>query len=74
MTEAQERAEAEGLALAARDPITLEFRRTPLKRAFEYVTEAFGINVIFDEDIENVPVTLFAQHVTFHQALNLMLT
>ncbi|NIR30376.1 MAG: hypothetical protein GWN84_13920 [Gammaproteobacteria bacterium] len=74
LTEERERARSEGLALAARDPITLEFRRTPLKRAFEYVTEAFGINVIFDEDIEDAPVTLFAQDVTFRQALNLMLT
>lgn len=62
------------LALSSREPITLNFRQTDLKTAFEFVAKSFGINVIFDEAVKDTPVTLYAKDVTFEQALNLMLT
>jgi general secretion pathway protein D len=64
---------AEGLALTSKAPITLNFRQTDLKQAFEFIAKAFGVNVIFDEAVKSVPVTLFARDVTFEQGLNLLL-
>jgi general secretion pathway protein D len=65
---------SEGLALTSKAPITLNFRQTDLKQAFEFLARAFGVNVIFDEAVKPVPVTLFAKDVTFEQGLNLLLT
>ncbi|MFL6622143.1 MAG: secretin N-terminal domain-containing protein [Sulfurifustis sp.] len=64
----------EGLALTSKAPITLNFRQTDLKQAFEFLARSFGVNVIFDESLKSVPVTLFAKDVTFDQGLNLLLT
>lgn len=64
----------EGLALSSKAPITLNFRQTDLKQAFEFLARSFGINVVFDEGVKSVPVTLFGKDVTFEQGLNLLLT
>lgn len=64
---------ADKLALSSRAPITLNFRQTELRTAFEFIAKSFGINVIFDEAVKSVPVTLFAKDVTFEQAVNLLL-
>lgn len=64
---------ADSLALKSRTPITLNFRQTDLRTAFEFIGKSFGINVVFDEGIKPTPVTLFVQNVTFDQALKLML-
>ena len=64
---------AEEFALTSRDPITLNFRQTDLKQAFEFLAKSFGVNVIFDEGVKSVPVTLFAKDVTFEQGLSLLL-
>jgi len=61
------------LALSSRAPITLNFRQTDLRTAFEFLAKSFGVDVIFDEAIKTQPVTLFAKDATFEQALNLML-
>ena len=65
--------EGESLVLASKAPITLNFRQTDLRTAFEFLAKSFGINVIFDESFKSVPVTLFAKDVTFEQGLNLLL-
>jgi general secretion pathway protein D len=65
---------SEGLALTSKAPVTLNFRQTDLKQAFEFIAKSFGVNVIFDETVKSVPVTLFAKDVTFEQGLNLLLT
>lgn len=62
------------LALSSQKPITLNFRQTDLRTAFEFIAKSFGVNVLFDEGLKSVPVTLFAQDVTFQQALNLLFT
>lgn len=73
--EKQQQANAtEGLALTSRAPITLNFRQTDLRTAFEFIAKSFGINVVFDEAFKSTPVTLFAKDVTFEQGLNLLLT
>ncbi len=64
---------SEGFALTSKAPVTLNFRQTDLKQAFEFLAKAFGVNVIFDESVKAVPVTLFAKEVTFEQGLNLLL-
>lgn len=73
--ESAEREESEGgLALSSRTPVTLNFRQIDLKQAFEFLARSFGINIIFDEGLKSVPVTLMAKDVTFEQGLNLLLT
>ena len=64
---------SENLALNSKAPITLNFNKTDLKTAFGFITKSFGINVIFDEAVKSVPVTLYAKNVTFEQSLHLML-
>jgi len=70
----QEMRDTEKLALSSKSPITLNFRQTNQRTAFEFITKSFGVNVIFDEAVKNAPVTLFAKDITFEQALKLMLT
>jgi len=69
----QEAEDKRGLVLESKEPITLNFKQTELKTAFDFIVGEFGINVIFDEAVKNDPVTLYASNVTFDQALNLML-
>ena len=64
---------SEGLALSSVAPVTLNFRQTDLKQAFEFLAKSFGVNVMFDEGTKSVPVTLFGKDVTFDQGLNLLL-
>lgn len=70
----QQDREREGLLLKTSDPITLNFRQSDLKQAFEFLGKSFGINIIFDEAVKSAPVTLFAKDVTFDQGLNLLLS
>jgi len=62
------------LALSSKAPITLNFRQSDLRTAFEFLARSFGVNVIFDEAVKSVPVTLFARDVTFDQGLSLLLS
>lgn len=71
---AQEDRASAGLALSSKAPVTLNFRQTELRTAFEFLAKSFGVNMIFDEAFKSAPVTLFAKDVTFEQGLNLLLT
>jgi general secretion pathway protein D len=62
-----------GLALSSTAPITLNFRQTDLRQAFDFLAKSFGVNIIFDEGVKSAPVTLMAKGVTFDQGLNLLL-
>lgn len=66
-------AKGDNLALNSSAPITLNFRETDIRDAYEFLTKSFGVNVIFDDGVKNVPVTLFAKDVTFEQGLSLLL-
>lgn len=66
-------ASREGLALTSSAPITLNFRDTDIRDAYEFLTKSFGVNVVFDDGVKNVPVTLYAKDVTFKQGLDLLL-
>lgn len=59
-------------ALKSKSPITLNFNKTSLRQAFDFIARSFGVNVIFDEEIKDQSVTLFAKNVSFEQALDLM--
>lgn len=61
------------LKMNSRSLITLNFRQTDLRTAFEFIAKSFGIDVVFDDGVKTMPVTLFAKDVTFEQALNLIL-
>lgn len=61
------------LALSSSRPITLNFKETDIRDAYEFLTKSFGVNVIFDDSVKNSPVTLFANDVTFTQGLSLLL-
>ncbi len=74
MMKQQQAGETENLALTSKAPITLNFRQTDLRTAFEFIAKSFGVSVVFDEAFKSMPVTLFAKDVTFEQGLNLLLT
>lgn len=62
------------IALSSLKPISLNFRNTPVRTAFDFVSKSFGINIIYDEQVKGSPVSITAKNITFEQALNLMLT
>jgi len=64
---------SKGLALASTAPVTLNFRQTDLRQAFDFLAKSFGVNIIYDEGVKSTPVTLMAKDVTFDQGLNLLL-
>lgn len=61
------------LKVSSRAPITLNFRQTDIRVAFEFIAKSFGIDVVFDDGVKTSPVTLFAKDVTFEEALSLIL-
>lgn len=63
-----------GDAVDSEQQISLDFRATNIKTAFGFLASAFDVNVIFDETVKDQSVTLYAQDVSFKQALNLMLS
>lgn len=60
-------------ALSDTRKISLNFRNTNIKTAFEFLSRSFNINIVFDESVKTQSLTLYAKDVTFRQALNLML-
>lgn len=63
----------ERLKVSSRAPITLNFRQTDIRTAFEFIAKSFGVDVVFDDGVKTMPVTLFAKDVTFEEALSLIL-
>lgn len=64
----------EEYALTSRAPITLNFRQTDVRTAFEFIGKSFGLDIIFDDGVRSTPITLFAKDVSFEQALYLLMT
>ena len=56
-----------------KQPVTLRFRNAGLKEVLEGIGKAGGINLIFDKDIRNDPVTISIQDSPFEDAFNLIL-
>ena len=56
-------------------PISLEFRDTPLKAAFEVMSRSAGMNFVLDKDVKSdAKITLFIRNSTIDEALNLILS
>ncbi len=64
----------EALSLASDKPITLNFKNTNIKDVFEFLSKLSGINILFDEEVKAVPVTVFVKDVSFQYAVNLLLS
>jgi len=56
-----------------KQPITLRFRNAGLKEILEGLGKAGGVNLIFDRDVRNDPVTIAIEDTPFDDALNLIL-
>ncbi|HEY6083893.1 MAG TPA: secretin N-terminal domain-containing protein [Nitrospira sp.] len=56
-----------------KQPITLRFRNAGLKEVLEGIGKAAGMNMIFDKDVRDDPVTIIIQDTPFDDALNLIL-
>ncbi|HSQ91918.1 MAG TPA: secretin N-terminal domain-containing protein [Nitrospiraceae bacterium] len=56
-----------------KQPVTLRFRNAGLKEVLEGIGKAGGINLIFDKDVRNDPVTIGVQDTPFEEAFNLIL-
>lgn len=54
-------------------PITLRFQNAKLKEVFEVVARSAGLNVLFDKEVHDEPVTVFIKDMSFDEALNLIL-
>ncbi len=56
-----------------KQPVTLRFRNAGLKEVLEGIGKVGGINLIFDKDVRNDPVTISIQDTPFDEAFNLLL-
>ncbi len=56
-----------------RQPITLRFRNAGLKEVLEGIGKAGGVNLIFDKEVRNDPVTIVIEDTPFDDALTLIL-
>ena len=57
-----------------RQPVTLKFQNARTKEVFEVLARSGGINVLFDKDLKDDPITIFIKDAPFEEALNLILT
>ncbi len=64
----------DALSLVSDKPITLNFKNTNIKDVFEFLSKLSGINILFDEEVKALPVTIFVKDVSFQYALNLLLS
>jgi general secretion pathway protein D len=71
LTQQQQAAKA---LVGSTQPITLRFQNARLKEVFEILARAGGINVLFDKDVKDDPITIFIKDTPFDEALNLILT
>ena len=55
-------------------PITLRFQNAKLKEVFEILARTAGVNVIFDKEVRDEPITIFVKDLPFDDALNLILS
>ena len=56
-------------------PITLEFRDTPLRSVFEAISRSAGINFVFDKDVKaDAKITVFVRNSSIDEVVRLVLT
>ncbi|MFQ5455601.1 MAG: secretin N-terminal domain-containing protein [Nitrospirota bacterium] len=72
--EKKSRKSEDKLSLISTQPITLKFQNAKLKEVFEVLSRAGGINIIFDKDVRDSPISIFIKDASFKEALNLILS
>src|SRR5690606_21083314 len=55
------------------DPIQLKFEKLDLKSAIEFIANSYAINVIFDDAVKEMPVTMDIETLDFYQAMQVVL-
>lgn len=55
------------------EPVTLRFQNASLKQVFEILARTAHLNILFEKDVTDRPVTIFTQDTSFDEALNLIL-
>jgi len=71
--EAYNETSIEPIRLESNALITVNFNRASFKDSFLALGSAYGVNIVFDADVDDKPVTIRAEDVGFEQAFNLML-
>lgn len=54
------------------EQISIDFKNTDFKGAFEFIAESFDLNLVYDSELEIRPVTVKAEQVSVIEALDLM--
>ncbi len=60
------------LSAYSKERISVEFDNTDFKGAFGFIAESFGLNLVYDSELEIRPVTLTAEDISVLEALDLM--
>ena len=55
------------------EPVTLRFQSANLKQVFEILARIAHLNILFEKDVSDRPVTIFTQDTSFDEALHLIL-
>lgn len=55
------------------EPVTLRFQNAKLREVFEILARTAGVNVVFDREVRDDPITIFIKDLPFDDALNLIL-
>lgn len=58
----------------SRQPVTLKFQNARTKEVFEVLARSTGINILFDKDMKDDPITIFIKDAPFDEAVSLILT
>lgn len=61
------------LSITSTKPITLDFKNTKVKKAFNVLSKLSGINFVFDNDMKDKNTTVHLQNATFQEALSTIL-
>lgn len=54
-------------------PVTLRFQKAKLREVFEILARTAGVNVVFDKDVRDDPVTIFLKDMPYDEGLKLIL-
>lgn len=73
LEEKRARRDAARSIIASAERITLNFSETDVRDAFQYLADAYSLNIVFDGEVKSAPVSLYADKVTLRQALDLLL-
>lgn len=55
------------------DPIQLRFDKLDLKSAIEFIANSYGVSVIFDDGVKEMPISMSIDTLNFYDALQIVL-